>query len=118
MVEASSGRIVGYYTLAACHLQLADIDEELKRKLPRYPTVPAVLLGRLAVDLQARGQGIGGVLIADAAARALRSEIAAHMMVVHAKSEVAAAFYRHHGFRTDPQEPLRLYAPLASLTAE
>ena len=116
-VDVATSGIAGYYTLAACQMQLADIADDLRRKLPRYPTIPAALLGRLAVDHRWQGQGIGGILIADAARRAIRAEITAHMMVVQAKSDAAANFYRNHGFRPGPQKPLQLYAPLASLTA-
>jgi hypothetical protein len=55
-------------------------------------------------------------MLSNAVVRALRSEIAAHMMVVEAKDATASAFYIHHGFRPDPNEPLRLYAPLATLS--
>jgi GNAT superfamily N-acetyltransferase len=114
-LDRATGGIAGYYTLAACHVRLDDVPPDWQRKLPRYPAVPAVRLGRLAIDRRYRGLKLGAALLADAAARALRSEIAAHMMVVEAKDEDAAAFYAHHGFRPDPQDPLRLYAPLASL---
>lgn len=112
-LEVATGRIAGYYTLSACHIDLGALDEDWRRRLPRYPAVPAVRLGRLAIDVRFQGQGLGGVLLANAIARSLRSDIAAGIMVVEAKTEVAAAFYQHHGFRRDPAEPLRLYAPLA-----
>lgn len=114
-LDKATGRIAGYYTLAACHVRLGDVPSAWQRKLPRYPAVPAVRLGRLAIDRRYRGLKLGAALLGDAAARALRSEIAAHMMVVEAKDESAAAFYSHHGFRPDSQDPLRLYAPLTSL---
>ena len=63
------------------------------KKLPRYPTVPAVRMGRLAVDQAFKGQGLGGALLADALDRAARSEIAAFALMVDAKDETAAAFY-------------------------
>ncbi|WP_407635657.1 GNAT family N-acetyltransferase [Lamprocystis purpurea] len=44
--------------------------------MTRYPSIPAVRLGRLAVDQAFRGQGLGSALVADALARAARSEIA------------------------------------------
>jgi GNAT superfamily N-acetyltransferase len=116
-VEAASGTIAGFYTLSACHIGLSGLDADWQRKLPRYPTVPAVRLGRLAIDTRFQGQKLGAALLANAVARAIRSDIAAHMMMVDAKDAKAAAFYLHHGFRPDPVEPLRLYAPLARLAA-
>lgn len=112
---ADDRRIAGYYTLASASLLLADLPAGVARKLPRYPTVPAVRLGRLAVDHAFQGQGLGGALLADAIDRAVRSEIAAFALVVDAKSEVAAAFYRHHGFIALPDSPGTLFLPLATV---
>jgi GNAT superfamily N-acetyltransferase len=108
-------RIAGFYTLASASLLLADLPVSLGKKLPRYPTVPAVRLGRLAVDQTFKGQGLGGALLADALDRAARSEIAAYAMLVDAKDESAAAFYQHHGFIPLPDTPLILFLPLATV---
>ena len=114
-IDAATGAIAGYYTLSACHVQLADLATDWQKKLPRYPVVPSARLGRLAIDVKYQGRKLGAALLANAVARAIRSDIAAHMMVVEAKNDSAAAFYMHHGFRRDPHDPLRLYAPLATL---
>lgn len=114
-VDNATGRVAGYYTLSACHVQLADIAADWQKKLPRYPVVPSARLGRLAIDMAYQGRKLGVALLSNAVARALRSDIAAHMLVVEAKNDIAAAFYMHHGFRRDPRDPLRLYAPLATL---
>lgn len=110
-------RIAGYYTLASASLLLADLPASVGKKLPRYPTVPAVRMGRLAVDQAFKGQGLGGALLADALDRAVRSEIAAYALMVDAKDEAAAAFYRHHGFIALPDSPFTLFLPLATLEA-
>lgn len=114
---ADGQRIAGYYTLASASLMLADLPASIGRKLPRYPTVPAVRMGRLAVDQAFKGQGLGGALLADALDRAVRSEIAAYALMVDAKDEAAAAFYRHHGFIALPDSPFTLFLPLATLEA-
>ena len=106
--------IAGYYTLASASLRLADLPTSMSRKLPRYPTVPAVRVGRLAIAKVYQGQGLGSALLADALARTDRSEIAAYAAMVEAKDEVAAAFYRHHGFIPLPDLPLTLFLPLAT----
>jgi GNAT superfamily N-acetyltransferase len=62
-----------------------------------------------------KGQGLGGALLADALDRAARSEIAAYALLVDAKDESAAAFYRHHGFIPLPDTPLTLFLPLATV---
>ena len=112
---AEGQRIAGYYTLASASLLLADLPASIGKKLPRYPTVPAIRMGRLAVDQAFKGQGLGGALLADALDRAARSEIAAFALMVDAKNGAAAAFYRHHGFIALPDSPLTLFLPLATV---
>lgn len=113
-VALSDQRIAGFYTLASTSLMLADLPANLSKKLPRYPTVPAVRMGRLAVDLAFKGQGLGGALLADALERAARAEIAAYALVVDAKDESAIGFYHHHGFIALPNLPATLFLPLAT----
>ncbi len=112
---ADGQRIAGYYTLASASLLLADLPAGTGKKLLRYPTVPAVRMGRLAIDQAFKGQGLGGALLADALDHAARSEIAAFALMVDAKDEAAAAFYRHHGFIALPDSPLTLFLPLATV---
>ena len=71
-------------------------------------------MGRLAVDQEFKGQGLGGALLADALDRAARSEIAAFASMVDAKDEMAVAFYRYHGFIALPDSPHTLFLPLAT----
>ena len=96
--DAGSGRIAGYYTLAAGAVPLTDLPASLTKRLPRYPSVPVARLGRLAVDKSFQGQKLGAAMLADAAIRAMRSEVAVFAIVVDAKDDSAEAFYRHHGF--------------------
>jgi GNAT superfamily N-acetyltransferase len=112
---SGDGRVAGYYTLASASVLLPDLPLAITRKLPRYPSVPTVRMGRLAVDQHFKGQGLGGALLADALARAARAEIAAYALLVDAKDDSAAAFYRHHGFIALPETPLSLFLPLATV---
>jgi len=117
---AQGSRVAGYYTLASASLLLADLPAATAVKLPRYPTVPTVptvRMGRLAVDQEFKGQGLGGALLADALDRASQSEIAADALMVDAKDEAATAFYQHHGFITLPDSPRTLFLPLATIQA-
>ena len=109
--------IAGYYTLASASVLLAELPASAAKKLPRYPTVPAVRMGRLAVDQRFKGQGLGGALLADALARAARSEIASYAMVVDAKDATAVKFYSHHGFIALPDSSATLFLPLATVRA-
>jgi ribosomal protein S18 acetylase RimI-like enzyme len=111
-------RIAGYYTLASASLLLSELPPSTGKKLPRYPTVPAVRMGRLAVDQDFKGQGLGGALLADALDRAAGSEIAAFALMVDAKDEAAVAFYRHHGFIALPDSPRTLFLPLATVQGQ
>lgn len=108
------GVIAGFYTLAATSLLLDALPPERARGLPRYPVVPAVLLGRLAVATAYQGKRLGGALVADALLRAAQSEVMAHAMLVEAKDEQAARFYEHLGFARLIDDRLRLIRPLAS----
>ena len=111
---ADGERIAGYYTLASASVLLEQLPATTAKKLPRYPTVPAVRLGRLAVDQAFKGQGLGGALLADGLDRAARAEIAAYALLVDAKDESAAAFYGHHGFIALQDSPQSLFLPLAT----
>lgn len=112
-IERASGVVVGYYTMAASSIPLPDIAAATAKKLPRYPLLPAVRVGRLAVAESRRGQGLGAGLLVDAMGRALRSEIVAFAMVVDAKDDAAVAFYKHHGFTAFTSVPMSLYLPLS-----
>ncbi len=114
-IDNRNGNVAGFYTLAACHVDLRILDDSWRRKLPRYPTAPAARLGRLAIDLKFQGRKLGAALLANAVGRVLKSDVAAHLIVVDAKDSKAAAFCLHHGFRQDPAVVLRLYAPVSSL---
>ena len=117
-VEASSGKVAGYYTLAASGVPLTDLPESLTKRLPRYPSVPVARVGRLAVDLAFHGQKLGGALLADAAVRASRSEVAVFAMVVDAKDDAAEAFYRHHGFQSFGTQARQLILSLANFARD
>lgn len=113
VARTPEGRVAGFYTLASGSVLLSDLPIATAKKLPRYPAVPVVRMGRLAVDHRDRGLGLGGALLADALQRATAAEIAAHALVVDAKDAQAQEFYTHHGFIPLPQAPLTLFLPLS-----
>lgn len=108
-------RIAGYYTLAATSVKVSEFPPEITKKLPRYPLLPATLLGRFAIDTRYQGQGLGSFLLMDALQRCLLSEIASVAVVVEAKDAQAEAFYQHHEFIPFPDQLLRLYLPMATI---
>ncbi|GHU08444.1 hypothetical protein FACS1894158_17720 [Betaproteobacteria bacterium] len=108
-------RIAGYYTLSTASVPLPDLPVEMQRKLPRYPAVPAVRMGRLAVDVDFQGQGLGSSLLINALRRAAGMEIPAAVLIVDAKDDQAAAFYQHHDFSVLGNSSLSLFLPLATI---
>jgi ribosomal protein S18 acetylase RimI-like enzyme len=106
------GTVAGYYTLAATSLPLTELKPEETKRLPRYPLLPAALIGRLAVDERFHGLGLGSSLIVDAVARSMRAEPAIFALVVDAKNDAALRFYRHLGFRDFLSQPMRLFIPI------
>ena len=109
------GSVCGYYTLSATAIRLPDLPDDLARKLPRYPLVPATLLGRLAVDRRFRGKGYGRFLLADALYRALRSEVASYAVIVEAKDDSARRFYERESFLSFPDQQGKLFRPMADI---
>lgn len=106
--------VSGYYTLAATSVALTDVPEEIARKLPRYPVVPAALLGRLAISKVWQGKGLGSALLADALLRTARTELGVFAMLVDAKDEIACRFYEHFGFTRLLDQERRLMLPIAT----
>jgi ribosomal protein S18 acetylase RimI-like enzyme len=113
-VEAGTGTVVGFYTMASATVPTPDLPVILTKKLPRYPTLPAVRIGRLAVDVRFRGRGLGGGLLADAVARALTAAAASYPLLVDAKNDEAVAFYERHRFERFASQPRTLFLPLAT----
>jgi GNAT superfamily N-acetyltransferase len=106
--------ITGFYTLAATSVAIDKLPSDLTKRLPRYPLVPAVLMGRLAVAVEYQGQGLGRALIFDAAIRADRLGIGAFAFIVDAKEDRAVAFYQANGFVLIPGETCRLFGPVVT----
>jgi GNAT superfamily N-acetyltransferase len=114
--ETDNHRVQAYYTLSATILQLNQLPENLKKQLPRYPALPATLIGRLAVDQSAKGKGIGKFMLMDALKKAWQhsQEIASMAVVVDAIDEQAVAFYLHyHFFRIENSSTL--YLPMKEI---
>lgn len=113
--DAAPVTIVGYYTLSAFAVEVTELPEAMQKKLPRYPRLPATLLGRLACD--ERFPGTGSLLLMDALARALQKseEIASLAVVADAKDEAASAFYRKFGFAQLGDNPSRVFLPMGAI---
>ncbi len=99
---AGSHRIAGFYALSMGQILAQETTGAMRRNMPRF--IPAVTLGRLAIDEAFQGQGLGSVLLANVVERALRAsqEVSARLIIVHAISPAAESFYLHHGFTRLP----------------
>lgn len=115
-VEVATGLVAGFYTLSAASVPLTDIPGDLARKLPRYPTVPAVLIGWLARHSAFAGQGLGGALLIDAIRTVAAAPIGAHAIFADAIDDEAARFYAAFGFIPLLHRPRTLYLPIAMAT--
>jgi ribosomal protein S18 acetylase RimI-like enzyme len=108
-------RIAGYYSLSSASIALDELPDEIVKKLPRYPVVPAVLIGTLARD--AGFPGVGKLLLLDALARSLRhtDEVASAVVLVDAKNERARDFYWRYGFTELTGIPHRMFLPMKTV---
>ncbi|MCE5201861.1 MAG: GNAT family N-acetyltransferase [Synergistaceae bacterium] len=113
-LDPGKDHIAGFYTLSMYSVNLPDISSDIQKKLPKYPLIPAVLLGRLVVDLKFRGKRIGELLLLDAMKRALDNEIPWWAMVVDSKEE-SLSFYLKYGFCRFYDEKYRLFMPYTTI---
>jgi GNAT superfamily N-acetyltransferase len=106
--------VLGYFTLSAFGVELGALPEAVARRLPRYPVVPATMLGRLAVDERHRGKGLGELLLMAALRRAWEQAAgsAAAVVVVDAIDAEAVRFYRYFDFVPMPERADRLFLPM------
>lgn len=112
--DIAANRVAGFYTLSSSNVPLNEIPEPLARKLPRYPTVPAVLVGWLGRHSDYAGQGLGAALLFDAVKTVATAPIGAHAIFADAIDDKAAAFYAAFGFTSLIGRPYTLYLPIAT----
>ena len=116
LTEKKSSTVIGYYTLSSTSIVFSELPTEITKKLPKYPMVPATLLGRLAVDKRYRGEGLGEMLLMDALYRSFQNEIATVAVVVDAKDDQSRSFYKHFDFIQFPNFPYRLFLLMETIT--
>lgn len=107
-------QILGFYTISSIGIFPGELPNDVAKKLPRYPVLPGILLGRLAVDQHSQRNKIGAFLLLDALKRSL--EVSHHIgivaVIVDAKDDVAVDFYQHFGFLSFPENKHRLFLPM------
>lgn len=114
-VVADGTRVVGYYALASGAVVLSAASSRINRNMP--DPIPIVVLGRLAVDREWQGRGLGSAMFRDAAHRVRRAAdiIGIRGMLVHAISEDARQFYLSLGFEPSMLDPMTLMVRLADI---
>lgn len=112
-------RVVGFYTLAPHTVDPDEAAPRLRAGLPSQRPIPVILLARLGLDRSEQGGGLGGDLLRDALARCATAadEIGGRAVVVHAKDDAAAQFYRRYGFQPLPENPRHSYILMKDLRA-
>jgi ribosomal protein S18 acetylase RimI-like enzyme len=109
--------IKGYYTLSYDNVPSEQLPEAIGMKMPRaYTALPTTLLGRLAVDIKARGQGLGELLLLDALKRAcdISEEIGSMAVIVDPLDSEAIAFYKKYRFIELPDSG-RMFLPMKTV---
>jgi len=115
VVTDESGRIHGYYALAAGAVSHQLATSGVRRNMP--DPVPVMVLARLAVDRRAQGLHLGAALLQDAVNRAVAvsQNAGVRALLVHALHEKARQFYEHYGFQPSPTHPMTLMLRLGNL---
>lgn len=116
VAEQAPHKIAGYFTLCAYSLVPGSIPAEAHKHLPRYPMVSATLIGRLAINQDDQGHGLGSILLAEALQKAYEnaSVVGSSVVVVDAIDDRAVRFYQAHGFIKLP-ESMRLILPMSTI---
>lgn len=118
LVEKNKKKILGYYTLSSFGINLKDLPEKMVKRFPRYPLAPATLLGRLAVDKDQHGNGLGELLLMNALHRSLDQAdvIGSVAVVVEAVDKKAFEFYAYFDFLPFADQKDRLYLPMKTIS--
>lgn len=117
-VHCSDAQVVaGYYTLNVHTFSRLGLSRTLQGKIPPTYGVPAVLLGRLAVDQRHQNKNIGKKLLVDALRRAaeVSKSVGVFAVVVEAKDDKTASFYLKFDFRPFRDDPRKLFLPIKTI---
>lgn len=117
LTSHDSDEIIGYYTLSSMSIHSGELPIEVTKKLPKYPALPGILLGRLAIHSNYHGKKIGSYLLVDALKRSfiVSQQIGIVAVIVDAKNESAETFYKNFGFISFPDNRRRLFLPPSSV---
>lgn len=117
LIDEPNFTVLAYYTLSSYTVDISVLDEDFAKNLPRYPLLPATLLGRLAVDAKQKGKRLGELMLVNALRKSLNvsSQVASLAVIAEALDENARNFYIRYGFQQFKQDPMKLYLPMKSI---
>lgn len=117
LIDSSTEAVLGYYTLSNYSVEASSLPEGITKRFARYTSLPATLLGRLALDRSVQGRHIGGVLLINALkkSREVAEQIASCGVVVDALDAPARGFYEHHGFTRFLDQEYKLFLPMDTI---
>lgn len=109
--------VIGYYTVSMAQFEFTTLPDTLKHQLPKYP-IPAVRVGKLAINSKCQGKGYGTLLLMDALTRCIRAaeEIAIYAVIVDAIDQQAKNFYQKFGFIPFKDHTLSLLLPISTIS--
>ena len=112
-------KVDGFYTLSASTIEFESLPDAAQKGLPAYP-IPAILIGKLAVDNAVKGQGLGTELLVDALLRAVKAsqDVAVFAVRVDAINLTAKDFYLKYEFIPFQDQPLSLFLPIKTISKE
>jgi GNAT superfamily N-acetyltransferase len=113
VTELVSSRVVAYYASSTAVVLRQLAPRAFGRGQPAE--IPAILLGRMAVDSRHQGHGLGAALLKHFMLKATQvsASVGVRLVLVHAKDGDAKSFYAHYGFVESPIDPLTMMMLLA-----
>lgn len=118
ILSDESNIVKGYYTLSSSSIDRDELPEEIIKILPpSYESLPVTLLGRLAGNVNNRGEGIGEILLLDALKRSYdtTSAVASMAVVVDPIDQAAVNFYSKYGFIHLPSSG-KMFIPMKTVS--
>jgi GNAT superfamily N-acetyltransferase len=114
VIDRPTKMVVAYYASSTASVMRAAAPRRVARNQPA--DLPAILLGRMAVDIRHQDKGVGDAMLKHFMTKAIQvsEKVGVRLVLVHAKNEQAKDFYRHHGFVESPIDPLTLMMLLPS----
>lgn len=114
--DADATKVLGYYTLSSGSIPLDEFPEELTKRVPKTYSIPIALLGRIAMDKNEQGKGLGEILLFDALKKCATHSrtFAIRAVVVDPLDQKAIDFYNGYGFIMIPSTG-KMFLPIETI---